>query len=66
MTYIISAQFLKKIDNTMVSAKMSPIPPFKMGSVTCQCNKKASRHSKEPGLKKLSKTFMKVELKGMN
>ncbi len=50
-----SAQFLKKIVDTMVSVEMNPIPPFKMGSVTCQRNKGASGHSKELGPKNLSK-----------
>jgi hypothetical protein len=39
----------------MVSVEMNPIPPFKMGSVTCRHNKGAFGHSKELGTKSLSK-----------
>jgi hypothetical protein len=47
----------------MVSAKMKPLLPLELGNKTYQHTKGAFGHSRELGLKSLSKTCMKVESK---
>lgn len=51
------------ICNAMVFVKMRLILPLKTGSETYRCTKGAFEHSRKPGPKSVSKTFMKVELK---
>jgi hypothetical protein len=47
----------------VVSTKLRPIPPLKMGSEAYECTKEAFEHLKEPRLKSLLKTFMNVKFK---
>jgi hypothetical protein len=41
-----STQLPKEVIGAMVFAKMKLIPPLKMWSKTCQCTKRAFRHSR--------------------
>jgi hypothetical protein len=50
----------------VVSTKIRPILPLKMGRETYRCIKEAFEHLKEPRLKSLSKTFMSVKVKDVN
>jgi len=50
----------------MVFAKMSPKPSIQNGECNMSTEQNGLRKSKELGPKSLSKTFMKVGLKGMN
>lgn len=63
MTSITNAQLPRQTINVLVSTKMKPIPPLKMGSEIYQCTKKAFEHLKEPRPKSLLKTFMNVKFK---